>query len=153
MLVRALIGILAAILGHSVALAQEWRGAGSKESARAFYVQSGRPAGIQFECVDASRVRTVVAGNGARFSSDREATLVLSVDGTARVSSVRAEDEPGGGGSRFVRIDRGADLAAFVASLKRGHKLEVSSPAGSMRLSLAGSSRALSTLEAGCLKR
>lgn len=132
--------------------AQEWRSDGSGSAARAFYTQKGVPAGLQFECLAGNRVRTVVSGTGGRFAPGQEATLVLSVDGLARISRVTAQDEPNGPGSRFVRTDAAADLLPLVADLKRGRVLEVSGPAGIVRLALKGSGKALSVLEGGCLR-
>lgn len=140
----------ASLAGEGAAAAQEWRSAGTGAAVRAFYTQGGRPAGIEFACEAGGSIRTLVAGNGARFGGDRERTLVLSVDGVARVALVRAEPEPNGGGSRFVRRDPAAALGPFLDQLAKGRELEVSAPAGALRLPLRGSGKAIAALRKGC---
>ena len=136
---------LLAAFSPAAATAQEWRADG----ARAGFAVSGRLAGLVFECAPGGALRTVVAGNGARFPEERDMTLVLSVDGVARLSSVRAEPDPSGG-SRFVRLDPKAEIEPLLAALRRGRVLEVSSPAGTTTLPLKGSERALTQLLARC---
>lgn len=127
------------------ALAQEWRAQGPL----AGFTLAGKPAGLVFECAPGGRLRTLVAGNGAGFPGDRDLTLVLSVDGTARLLPVRAEADPAGG-SRFARSDSLAEAEPLLAALRRGRSLEVSSPAGRMVLPLRGSERALAQLLTRC---
>ena len=134
----------------SEASAQEWRAEGKGTGVRATFTQKGRPAGIQFACIGEGRVRTLVSGNGARFSEDRDLSLILSVDGLARIRSIRAEREPNGTGSRFVRTDPVAALEDLFAALRKGKELELSSPAGHWRLPLKGSGNALGALLQQC---
>ncbi|WP_136625083.1 hypothetical protein [Aureimonas flava] len=132
------------------AAAQEWRSTGRGEGARAFFAKGGRPAGVQVACLSGGRLEITAAGNGARFPADRPVTLVLSVDGTAFSGEARVEPEAAGGGSRFVRVAEAGEAATLLAALKRGRGVEVSSPAGFMRLPLAGSGRALGALAPSC---
>lgn len=143
--------VLLVLAGSTVpALSQEWRASGRGEGARAYFTLKGRPAGAEIACLPGGRLGVTAAGNGARFPADRPVTLVLSVDGMAYAGEARVETEGAGGGSRFVRTVEGKDAASLLAALKRGRSLEVSSPAGHVRLPLAGSGRAIAALAPAC---
>jgi hypothetical protein len=130
--------------------AQEWRAGEGAGGARAFFTLGGRPAGLEFACEGRGTIRTIVAGNGAQFPGGRDLTLALVVDGTAHVTSVRAEAEPNGAGSRFVRRDAAAALAPLIAALAKGKTLEVAGPTGLVALPLKGSGKAMARLASGC---
>ncbi|WP_019995968.1 hypothetical protein [Aureimonas ureilytica] len=134
----------------SAALAQEWRGLGSGGPVRAAFTLKGKPAGVEFQCEAPGRVRTVVAGSGARVPDGRAATLVFSVDGVAEMLPAKAEAEPHGTGSRFARSDALSDLKPLFDRLRRGRELELSGPAGAFRLPLKGSGKALGLLVERC---
>ncbi|WP_279482696.1 hypothetical protein [Aureimonas sp. SK2] len=142
--------LTAVLLAAGGAAAQEWRSAGTGEGARAFFAKGGRPAGVEIACLSGGRLDVTAAGNGARFPRDRVVTLVLSIDGAAFVGPARVEDEATGGGSRFVRPVAADEAGALLAALRKGRSLEVSSPAGFMRLPLTGSGRALAALGPAC---
>ncbi len=142
--------VLAAALAPAPLRAQEWRSADGPEGASAGYTQAGRPAGVAFRCEGSGRIRTLVAGNGTRFGEGQGATLVFSVDGLATMLAARAEPEPRGSGSRFARTDAAGDLAPLFDALRKGRELELSSPAGHVRLPLTGSGRALGALLERC---
>ncbi len=142
--------LVALLLAAGSAGAQEWRSAGMGEGARAFFAQGGRAAGVEIACLPGGQLEVRAAGNGARFPRDRDVTVVLSVDGTAYAGSARVEDEARGGGSRFVRTVAREEANALLAALRRGRSVEVSSPAGFIRLPLTGSGRALGALAPGC---
>ncbi|WP_062112631.1 hypothetical protein [Aureimonas sp. AU40] len=142
------LAVLLAGLGPSAA--QEWRGEAAGGPVRAGFVLKGKPAGISFECDGPGRIRTIVAGSGARYPEGQGATLVFSVDGVATILSAKAEAEPHGAGSRFARTDAAAELKPLFERLKRGRELELSGPAGSFRLPLKGSGKALGLLGERC---
>ncbi|WP_294645101.1 hypothetical protein [uncultured Aureimonas sp.] len=143
--------VLLVLAGSTVpALSQEWRASGRGEGARAYFTLKGRPAGAEIACLSGGRLGVTAAGNGARFPADRPVTLVLSVDGMAYAGEARVEPEGAGGGSRFVRTVEGKDAASLLAALKRGKSLEVSGPAGHVRLPLTGSGRAIAALAPAC---
>lgn len=147
---RLFLAIAMAMSAPGAAAAQEWRGLASDGPVRAAFTSKGRPAGIEFQCEAPGRIRTVVAGSGARYPEKQASTLVLSVDGVATILRATAEAEPQGPGSRFVRTDAAADLAPLFDRLKRGRELELSGPAGAFRLPLKGSGKALSLLAERC---
>lgn len=142
--------LMLALTLAGAARAQEWRGETAGGSVRAAYTQKGRPAGVQFECEAPGRLRTIVSGTAARYPEGRPATLVFSVDGVATLLPAKAEAEPHGPGSRFVRSDKAAEMKPLFDRLKRGKELELSSPAGSFRLPLKGSGKALALLAERC---
>lgn len=130
------------------ACAQQW--GADADGARAGYKQNGRYAGLLLECGKEGGLRILASGNGANYPADRDMTVILSVDGFARRLTVRAEPEPAGGGSRFAATEPAGEAADLVAALRKGKVLEVSSPAGTIRLPLAGSGKALAALTQAC---
>lgn len=142
--------LLLCALPARTALAQEWRGLGADGPVRAAFTLKGKPAGVEFQCEAPGRVRTVVAGSGARYPDGRAATLVFSVDGVAEMLPAKAEAEPHGPGSRFARSDALTDLKPLFDRLRRGRELELSGPAGAFRLPLKGSGKALGLLVERC---
>ncbi|WP_061937482.1 hypothetical protein [Aureimonas sp. AU22] len=140
--------VLSGVAGSAVA--QEWRSTGKGEGGAAFFSRDGRPAGARITCLPGGRIAITAAGNGARFPADRPVTLVISVDGMGFSGEARVEPEGPGGGSRFVRVVESGETAAILAALKRGKSVEVSSPAGFMRLPLRGSGKAISALAPVC---
>ncbi len=150
---RLAVAVFALLVATDAVSAQQWQSAGRGEGARAFFAKNGRPAGVEIACRPDGRLAVTAAGNGARFPTDRPVTLVLSVDGLAFAGEARVEAEPQGGGSRFVRVMQPGEAQALVAALKRGRNVEVSSPAGFIRLPLGGSGRALGALGPVCAER
>ncbi|MFD2238787.1 hypothetical protein [Aureimonas populi] len=143
------IATLALLCGFfpSGALAQSWRAQGEGSAVVAGSLIEGELAGLRFSCTPQG-VETRLTHNGATFDRQREHSVVLSVDGAARVLSMRAV--PGQAGDDFVRRDAAEAAVPLLRALAAGREVEVSAPSGRYSLPLAGSARALSALEAGC---
>ena len=152
MIRRSFIAVaLPLLIAGSPALAQGWTSMAAADGVtQAGTLVDDALAGLRFECAAGGPVRTIVSHNGVRFDRARAHTVVLSVDGLATVLTMTARDSARPGDDDLGRDDPGAAVRPLIDALASGSDLEVSAPSGRYRLSLSGSSRALSALRAAC---
>jgi hypothetical protein len=144
---------LAALCVAALALpaaAAGWRADGAGSATSAGYAGAGGFETLWLSCTGLPPGQLAIRFSGfpAGLPLDAAYTVVVSADNLAFLQEVRPVARAGG--YDLGRTAARAELQPLIDALKRGSKVEVSTPAGRRTLPLSGSGKALAALEAGC---